>query len=139
MSKSVPVAQWRTYLRWHLAKSMSPYLSQKFVDEWFHFQQVLNGTKTLQPRWKRCVKLIDRTMGEALAQPFVKQYLGEDGKQMAEHLVAGSSPIDTPPQHGRTLATGASGSDRPVSEAHPRDTLAEGRPGSKHPISERRR
>ena len=41
--------------------------------------------------------------------------------------------------HGRTLATGASGSDRPVSEAHPHDTLAEGRPGSKHPISERRR
>ena len=89
MSRNVPLGHWRTYLRWHLAKSMSPYLSQKFVDEWFQFQQVLNGTKTLQPRWKRCVKLIDRTMGEALAQPFVKQYLGEDGKHMAERMVAG--------------------------------------------------
>ena len=89
MSRNVPLGHWRTYLRWQLAKSMSPYLSQKFVEEWFKFQQVLNGTKTLQPRWKRCVKLIDRTMGEALAQPFVKQYLGEDGKHMAEGMVAG--------------------------------------------------
>jgi endothelin-converting enzyme/putative endopeptidase len=89
MAKSVPVADWRTYLRWHLGKSLSPYLSQKFVDEWFHFQQVLKGTKVLQPRWKRCVQTVDRMMGEALAQPFVKAYLGEDGKQMAEHMVAG--------------------------------------------------
>ena len=36
--------------------SASPCLSQKFVDEWFHFRQALTGTKTLQPRWKRCVR-----------------------------------------------------------------------------------
>jgi endothelin-converting enzyme/putative endopeptidase len=81
--------EWKTYLRWHLAKSMSPYLSQGFVDEWFSFQQVLTGAKTLQPRWKRCVKAVDHLMGEALAQPFVKLYLGEDGKRMAEGMVAG--------------------------------------------------
>jgi endothelin-converting enzyme/putative endopeptidase len=89
MTKSVPAAQWRTYLRWHLAKSLSPYLPQKFVDEWFHFQQVLKGTKVLQPRWKRCVQTVDHMMGEALAQPFVKATLGEDGKQAAERMVAG--------------------------------------------------
>jgi endothelin-converting enzyme/putative endopeptidase len=89
MSKSVPAAEWRTYLRWHLAKTTSPYLSQKFVDEWFHFRQVLTGAKTLQPRWKRCVNAVDHMMGEALARPFVKEYLGEDGKHMAEQMVAG--------------------------------------------------
>jgi endothelin-converting enzyme/putative endopeptidase len=89
MTKSVPASDWKTYLRWHLTKTMSPYLSQKFVDEWFSFQRVLSGTKTLQPRWKRCVKAVDHLMGEALAQPFVKLYLGEDGKRMAEGMVAG--------------------------------------------------
>jgi putative endopeptidase len=89
MSKSVRAPEWREYLRWHLAKSASPYLSQKFVDEWFHFRQVLTGTKTLQPRWKRCVRAVDMMMGEALAQPFVKAYLGEDGKSTAEQMVAG--------------------------------------------------
>jgi putative endopeptidase len=89
MTRSVAVPEWRTYLRWHLTDSMSPYLSQSFVDEWFSFQQVLSGAKTLQPRWKRCVKAVDHLMGEALAQPFVKLYLGEDGKRMAERMVAG--------------------------------------------------
>jgi endothelin-converting enzyme/putative endopeptidase len=88
LAKSAPLPQWKAYLRWHVAKAASPHLSQKFVDEWFRFQQVLNGTKALQPRWKRCVRTIDRTMGEALAQPFVKQYLGEDGKRTAESMVA---------------------------------------------------
>ncbi len=89
MTKSLPAADWRTYLRWHLVASASPWLSEKFVDEWFHFRQVLTGTKVLQPRWKRCVRFADQMMGEALAQPFVKTYLGEDGKRAAEQMVAG--------------------------------------------------
>ncbi len=89
MAKSLPLPQWKTYLRWHLANAASPFLSQKFVDEWFKFRQVLTGQKTLQPRWKRCVRVVDQMMGEALAQPFVKAYLGEDGKQAAVNAVAG--------------------------------------------------
>jgi endothelin-converting enzyme/putative endopeptidase len=89
MTKTVGFGDWRTYLRWHLAASAAPWLSQKFVDEWFHFRQVLTGTKALQPRWKRCVRFADGMMGEALAQPFVKQYLGEAGKHAAEQMVAG--------------------------------------------------
>jgi endothelin-converting enzyme/putative endopeptidase len=87
--KSVKIGEWRTYLRWHLARSLSPWLSRKFVDEWFQFRQVLTGTKVLQPRWKRCVRFADEMMGEALAQPFVKDHLGEDGKHAAEQMVAG--------------------------------------------------
>jgi endothelin-converting enzyme/putative endopeptidase len=89
MVTTVKIPDWRVYLRWHLARTASPFLSQKFVDEWFHFRQVLTGTKVLQPRWKRCVAHADRMMGEALAQPFVKDHLGEDGKRAAEQMVAG--------------------------------------------------
>jgi endothelin-converting enzyme/putative endopeptidase len=89
MTKSVSPADWRTYLRWHLGAAASPWLSQKFVDEWFHFRQVLTGTKALQPRWKRCVHFVDQLMGEALAQPFVKDHLGADGKHAVEQMVGG--------------------------------------------------
>ncbi|HEX8795842.1 MAG TPA: M13 family metallopeptidase [Polyangiaceae bacterium] len=89
MTKSVPMRDWKTYLRWHVANVASPTLSKKFVDEWFSFRQTLTGAKTLQPRWKRCVREVDRAMGEALAQPFVKDHLGEDGKHIAESMVAG--------------------------------------------------
>ncbi len=89
MTKGEKIADWRTYLRWHLALSASPWLSRPFVDEWFHFRQVLTGTKVLQPRWKRCVRFTDQMLGEALAQPFVKEYLGDDGKRAAAEMVAG--------------------------------------------------
>jgi predicted metalloendopeptidase len=88
MTKKVKPADWRVYLRWHLAKNASQWLSRPFVDEWFHFRQVLTGTKALQPRWKRCVQSVDRMMGEALAQPFVKEHLGDDGKRAASEMVA---------------------------------------------------
>jgi putative endopeptidase len=86
--KAGDLGTWKTYLRWHLLRSTSPALSQKFVDEWFHFRQVLTGTKTLQPRWKRCVHFADQMLGEALAQPFVAETLGDDGKRAAEQMVA---------------------------------------------------
>jgi putative endopeptidase len=87
MAKSMSYADWRTYLRWHLARATSPWLSKRFVDEWFQFRQTLTGTKVLAPRWKRCVRFADQMMGEALAQPFVKEHLGEDGKQAAARMV----------------------------------------------------
>jgi putative endopeptidase len=89
MIKAADLSEWKTYLRWHLGQSASPYLSQKYVDEWFHFRQILTGTKTLQPRWKRCVRFADQMLGEALAQPFVAATLGDDGKRAAEQMVAG--------------------------------------------------
>jgi putative endopeptidase len=89
MTKGVALPDWKAYLRWHLADAASPYLSQRFVDEWFRFRQTLTGTKTLQPRWKRCVQFADHVLGEALARPFVASALGEDGKRAAERMVAG--------------------------------------------------
>ena len=105
---------WRVYLRWHLARSVSPILSQKFVDEWFHFRQILTGTKVLQPRWKRCVGFADQMMGEALAQPFVKDHLGEDGKRTAEQMVAAieasmKADLDALPWMDDTTRTRAEG------------------------------
>jgi endothelin-converting enzyme/putative endopeptidase len=84
--KSTP---WHAYLRWHLARALSPYMSHSFVDEWFRFRQTLTGTKVLQPRWKRCVRFADQLMGEALARPFVQDHLGDEGKHAAESMVRG--------------------------------------------------
>jgi endothelin-converting enzyme/putative endopeptidase len=89
MVKAANLGEWKTYLRWHFGRASSQYLSQKFVDEWFAFRQVLTGIKTLQPRWKRCVRFEDQILGEALAQPFVAATLGDDGKRAAEQMVAG--------------------------------------------------
>jgi endothelin-converting enzyme/putative endopeptidase len=78
------MADWRTYLRWHLAHSRAPYLSAPFVQANFEFySHYLRGVTQLQPRWKRCVHYVDRDLGEALGQVFVEKTFSADTKGRA--------------------------------------------------------
>ncbi len=86
--ESVPVADWKTYLRWHAVRAAAPTLSDPFVRENFAFYgQYLNGQKELQPRWKRCVQMTDGLLGEALGKPYVDATFGADGKQRMLKMV----------------------------------------------------
>ena len=68
---SVPLTDWKTYLRWHVIHENAPALPEKFVQENFDFyDRKLSGTKEILPRWKRCVQSTDRNLGEALGQKF---------------------------------------------------------------------
>jgi putative endopeptidase len=63
---------WKTYLRFHLLDTASPYLSAKFIQENFEFyRKYLRGAKQMQPRWKVCVQYVDYDLGEALGQVYV--------------------------------------------------------------------
>ncbi|HET9742323.1 MAG TPA: M13 family metallopeptidase [Terriglobales bacterium] len=69
-----PLDNWKNYLRFHIANSDSPYLSDAFVQENFDFyRKYLRGATELQPRWKRCVQYVDRDLGEALGQAYVRK------------------------------------------------------------------
>ena len=72
----------KTYLRWHTAHAMAPYLSKAFVNENFDFfSKTLRGVPQLRPRWKRCVSLVDQQLGEALGQEFVARTFTPETKQ----------------------------------------------------------
>jgi endothelin-converting enzyme/putative endopeptidase len=72
--QSEPLPVWKNYLRFHLADQRAATLSKPFVDESFAFyRQYLRGATEDQPRWKRCVRLVDEQLGEALGQAFVRQ------------------------------------------------------------------
>jgi putative endopeptidase len=78
------LATWRAYLRWHLVHAEAPYLSSKFVQENFDFfSAYLQGMKQLPPRWKKCTRLVDRNLGEALGQVFVAKTFWPRTKQDA--------------------------------------------------------
>ena len=71
---SVSLADWKTYLRFHVANSRAPDLSSAFVNENFDFyRKYLRGAKEIQPRWKRCVRYVDEQLGEALGQEYVRK------------------------------------------------------------------
>src|SRR6202030_923187 len=79
----------KSYLIWHCVSNYAPQLSSRFVNENFDFyQRYLTGAKELQPRWKRCVQLTDRELGEALGQKYVERAFGKDAMQKTLELVA---------------------------------------------------
>jgi putative endopeptidase len=79
--KTASLADWQTYLRWHVAHSRAPFLSTAFVNANFEFyRKYLRGATELQPRWKRCVQYTDGDLGEALGQVYVRKTFGPDLK-----------------------------------------------------------
>jgi putative endopeptidase len=85
---SEPLANWKTYLRFHVADSSSPFLSAKFVDENFEFyRKYLRGAKEQQQRWKRCVQYSDYMLGEALGQAYVRKVFSPELKQSTLDMV----------------------------------------------------
>jgi putative endopeptidase len=82
------IADWKSYLRWHLVNSAAPGLGEKFVNEDFDFRgKTLTGAKEIQPRWKRCVQSTDRNLGEALGQAYVQKYFPPAAKARALEMV----------------------------------------------------
>jgi len=86
--KSEDLANWKTYLRWHLVHANAPYLSSPFVNANFDFySKTLRGVEQIQPRWKRCVNYVDNDLGEALGQAYVEKYFSPEAKQSALKMV----------------------------------------------------
>jgi endothelin-converting enzyme/putative endopeptidase len=80
--ESEPLADWKVYLEWHAVDSRSPFLSKAFVAESFNFySKTLRGVQSQPPRWKRCVRGVDRDLGEALGQEFVRRTFSADTKE----------------------------------------------------------
>jgi putative endopeptidase len=82
---------WKNYLRFHIANINAPYLSDDFATAHFEFyQKYLRGAQEQQPRWKRCVQFVDRGLGEALGQAYVRQVFSQELKastlQMVEEI-----------------------------------------------------
>ena len=76
-----PLEALRAYLRFHLLTAAAPYLSQPFVQTDFNFySKTLRGIPSQPPRWKTCTQGVDRMLGEALGQEFVRRTFSPDMK-----------------------------------------------------------
>ncbi len=78
---------WKVYLRWHLLRSASGVLGNRWRDADFAYQRVLTGAKEQPPTWRRCANSVDRNLGEALGQVYVAQVFPPESKARAQKLV----------------------------------------------------
>ena len=89
MVSSVPLDDWKSYLRAVVIRTSARQLSAAFVNADFAFNGVLlTGTKELSPRWKRCVSSTDAELKDLLGRPYADATFGADGKKRMQALVA---------------------------------------------------
>ena len=87
MLKSIPVADWKTYLEWNVLKSSAGSLSSPFVKASFAFTQAQTGQKVQTPRWQRMSSLTDGTIGELLGQLYVAKYFKPEAKARMDAMI----------------------------------------------------
>lgn len=86
--ENVSIDTWKTYLKFHVASDMAPYLSEEFEALHFDFySRTLTGQKEKQERWKRVMHTINSSIGENLAQLYVEKHFSEAAKERMIELV----------------------------------------------------
>ncbi len=86
--KDLPLADWKTWLRWRLLTTSATELSKPFADEDFRFDKtILSGTTEQLPRWQTCTDIVDRRLGDALGKAFVEKHFPPAAKNRMLDLV----------------------------------------------------
>jgi putative endopeptidase len=87
----------RGYLRFHLLTAAAPYLAHPYEQASFDFfSNTLRGVPAMPPRWKTCTRAVDRNLGEALGQEFVRRTFSADTKAKTQLM---TEQIETAMQH----------------------------------------
>jgi putative endopeptidase len=86
--KSIPLPDWKAYLRWTVIHGLVSFSPKAFVDEDFaFFDRRLDGQAEIKARWKRCVDATDQQLGEALGEAYVEREFSPDAKQRVLGMV----------------------------------------------------
>ena len=87
MLTSVAIADWKTYLKANALTTYADLLSQPFVDASFAYAKILTGQAVKKTRAEEMTQAVDRSLGDALAQLYVKKYFPEEAKKRMAVLV----------------------------------------------------
>ena len=84
---AVPIDDWKVYLKAHALTNYSNYLSQPFVDASFAYAKTLTGQAVKKTRAEEMTQAVDGSLGDALAQLYVKKYFPEAARKRIAALV----------------------------------------------------
>jgi putative endopeptidase len=87
MLKSVSINDWKAYLKANALTNYANFLSKPFVNASFAYSKALTGQAVQKPRAEEMTQAVDRSLGHALAQLYVKKYFTEEAKKRMRVLV----------------------------------------------------
>ena len=85
--KTVPLQNWKLYLKAKTIRNYAGDLSKPFVDANFNFNKVISGQAVQKKRGEMMATAVDHYLGEALGQLYVKKYFSEAAKKRMGVLV----------------------------------------------------
>lgn len=85
--KTVPLQNWKLYLKAKTIKNYAGDLSKPFTDANFNFNKVISGQAVQKKRGEMMASAVDNYLGEALGQLYVKKYFSEAAKNRMAVLV----------------------------------------------------
>ncbi|KAF2515217.1 M13 family metallopeptidase [Flavobacterium foetidum] len=85
--KTIPINNWKIYLKANSIERYAEYLSKPFADASFEYTKVLSGQAVQKSRGEKMANVIDNYLGEALGELYVKKYFSEDAKKRMLTLV----------------------------------------------------
>ena len=84
---SVPIKDWKLYLKAFTLATYADQLSRPFSDAAFEFGKVMTGQAVQKTRGEIMAQVVDGTLGEALGQLYVQKYFTDAAKKRALELV----------------------------------------------------
>ena len=88
-AEGTSLATWKAYFKWHLISQYAPYLSKSYVEDSFAFNgTVLRGVPANEETWKRGIRVVEGSLGEALGKRYVDKHFPPENKARMEKLVA---------------------------------------------------
>ncbi|KAF2510142.1 M13 family metallopeptidase [Flavobacterium zhairuonense] len=85
--KTIPINNWKIYLKANSIERYADDLSKPFVDASFEYTKVLSGQAVQKSRGEKMANVVDNYLGEALGELYVKKYFSEDAKKRMLVLV----------------------------------------------------
>jgi putative endopeptidase len=84
----VPLATWKDWVAYRFVSDHAAYLPKAFDDARFDFySRTLQDVKEQAPRWKRGVRLLDGSLGEAIGKIYAERHWTSEAATQANELV----------------------------------------------------
>ena len=84
---ATPVADIKSYLRWHVIRGAAPELTTAFRNEAFRYSTALSGVSVQQPRWKQCLQAANFGLPDAVTQAFIAKAFPPEARKRARDMV----------------------------------------------------
>jgi putative endopeptidase len=85
---NISMDTWKAYFEYHLLRAHAEELPAAFEEESFDFwQRYLTGAREQRPRQFRCVRVVDRELGDLLGQKYISAVFDADAKAQITQLV----------------------------------------------------